>query len=143
MPRRAAISHGYTYSAHPVAAAAALATLDVLEREDVLGNVRAQGAYLLERLQALGRRSPLIGDVRGIGLMVAIEMVADKQTKAPFGRGAKEVTEVAREAYRLGAMVRTSGANIILSPALTISRAEIDVLCDVLDAAFARVGKAT
>ena len=139
----AAISHGYTYSAHPVAAAAALATLDVLEREDVLGNVRAQGAYLLERLQALGRRSPLIGDVRGIGLMVAIEMVADKQTKAPFGRGAKEVTEVAREAYRLGAMVRTSGANIILSPALTISRAEIDVLCDVLDAAFARVGKAT
>jgi adenosylmethionine-8-amino-7-oxononanoate aminotransferase len=135
----AAVSHGYTYSAHPVAAAAALATLDVLGREDVLGNVRTQGAYLMERLQALGRRSRLVGDVRGIGLMVAIEMVADKGTKAAFGRGAKEVSEVAREAYRRGAMVRTSGANIILSPALTIAREQVDILCDALDGAFAKV----
>jgi adenosylmethionine-8-amino-7-oxononanoate aminotransferase len=136
----AAVTHGYTYSAHPVAAAAALATLDILGREDVLGNVRTQGAHLLKRLQALGERSALIGDVRGTGLMVAIEMVADKRTKAPFGRGAKEVTEVAREAYRLGAMVRTSGPNIILSPALTISRDEVDFLCDMLEAAFTKVG---
>ncbi len=135
----ATVTHGYTYSAHPVAAAAALATLDVLEREDVLGNVAKQGAHLLQRLQALGQRSRLIGDVRGIGLMVAIEMVADKATKAAFGRGAKEVAEVAREAYRRGVMVRTSGANIILSPALTISREEIDFLCDALEAAFAKV----
>jgi 4-aminobutyrate--pyruvate transaminase len=136
----AAVTHGYTYSAHPVAAAAALATLDILEREDILGNVRTQGAHLLKRLQALGERSALIGDVRGTGLMVAIEMVADKKTKAPLGRGAREVTEVAREAYRLGAMVRTSGPNIILSPALTISRDEVDFLCDMLEASFTKVG---
>lgn len=135
-----AVSHGYTYSAHPVAAAAALATLDILEREDVVGGAAREGAYLLERLQAIGACSRLVGDVRGIGLMVCMELVADKATKAPFPRGAKEVAQVAREAYRRGAMVRTSGANIILSPALTIDRAQLDLLCDALDAALKTVG---
>jgi putrescine---pyruvate transaminase len=134
-----AISHGYTYSAHPVAAAAALATLEILEREDVLGNVRREGEHLMSRLQHVAKGSRLIGDVRGIGLMVCLELVADKATKAPFGRGAKEVAAVAREAYRRGAMVRTSGANIILSPALTIEPAQIDLLCDALQGAFAAV----
>ena len=134
-----AVSHGYTYSAHPVGAAAALATLDILGREDILGNVKRQGDYLMQRLQELGKRSRLIGNVRGVGLMLCIEMVADKATKAPFGRGAKEVASVAREAYLRGAMVRTSGANIILSPALTIERSQVDLLCDALEGAFAKV----
>lgn len=133
------VAHGYTYSGHPIAAAAALATLDILERDHVVANAGLQGAYLLQRLTALGERSRLIGNVRGVGLMVCIEMVANKVTKASFARGAREVTAVAREAYRLGAMVRTSGPNIILSPALNISRQEIDVLCDALEAAFAKV----
>ena len=135
-----AVSHGYTYSAHPVAAAAALATLDILEREDIAGVAAREGAYLLERLHAIGARSRLVGDVRGIGLMACLELVADKPGKAPFPRGAKEVAQVAREAYRRGAMVRSSGANIILSPALTIERAQIDLLCDALDAALQAVG---
>ncbi|KJJ95758.1 hypothetical protein UB44_22190 [Burkholderiaceae bacterium 26] len=134
-----AVSHGYTYSGHPVAAAAALATMDIMEREDILGNVRRQGDHLMTRLKALGERSRLIGDVRGIGLMVCLEMVADKKTKAAFGRGAKEVSMVAREAYKRGAMVRTSGPNIILSPALTIEREQIDLLCDALEGAFTAV----
>lgn len=138
-PTMAAVSHGYTYSAHPVAAAAALATLDILEREDVLGNVREQGEHLMRRLKDLGQRSRLIGDVRGVGLMVCLELVADKRTKAAFGRGSKEVSAVAREAYRRGAMVRTSGPNIILSPALTIERSQVDLLCDALEGAFAAV----
>lgn len=135
----ASVSHGYTYSAHPVAAAAALATLDILAREDVLANVKSQGDYLMTRLQALGKRSRLIGDVRGIGLMACLEMVENKASKAPFGRGSKEVAAVAKEAYRRGAMVRTSGANIILSPALTIERHQVDLLCDALEGAFAAV----
>ena len=74
--------------------------------------------------------------MRGIGLMACLELVADRATKAPLPRGAKEVTQVAREAYRRGAMLRTSGANIILSPALTIERAQTDLLCDAIDAAL-------
>ena len=133
------IGHGYTYSGHPVAAAAGLATLDILEREDVVGNAARQGEHLMARLRDIASRSRLIGDVRGVGLMVCLELVADQGRKTPLPRGAKEVAAVARSAYRRGAMVRTSGSNIIMSPALTISREEIDVLCDALDGAFAEV----
>ena len=133
------ITHGYTYSAHPVAAAAALAALDVLEREDVLGNAARQGTRLIQRLHSMAERFPLIGDVRGIGLMVGLEMVSDRATKAALPRNSKVMAQLAREAYRRGAMVRTSGPNIILSPALTISREQVDLLCDALDGAFAAV----
>jgi adenosylmethionine-8-amino-7-oxononanoate aminotransferase len=138
-PALGAIAHGHTYSGHPVAAAAALAALDIIEREDVTGNVARLGPHFMERLQAMQARHALIGDVRGVGLMVCLELVSDRKTKATLPRGAKQVAQVAREAYKRGAMIRTSGANIILSPALTISREQIDLLCDALDAAFAAV----
>ena len=66
----------------------------------------------------------------------AIELVADQRTRAPFPRGAPELARVHREAYKRGAMLRLSGANIIISPALTIERAQIDLLCDALAGAF-------
>ena len=81
----------------------------------------------------------LVGDVRGVGLMAGIEIVADKATRAAFPRGAPELARVQREAYKRGAMIRLSGANIILSPALTIERSQIDLLCDALEGAFAAV----
>ena len=135
----ATVTHGYTYSAHPVAAAAAVATLDYLQRVDVVGNAAREGAHFMTRLRDIGARHQLVGDVRGVGLMGCLELVADRTTKAAFPRGAKEVNEVAREAYRRGAMIRTSGANIILSPALTIERSQIDLLCDAIDAALTTV----
>jgi putrescine---pyruvate transaminase len=135
----ATVTHGYTYSAHPVAAAAALASLEILERDAVVANAATQGAYLNQRLAEIARHSRLIGDARGIGLMACLELVADKATRAPPTRGAKEVDLVAREAYKRGAMVRTSGANIILSPALTIERTQVDLLCDALAGAFEAV----
>jgi putrescine---pyruvate transaminase len=133
---RGTITHGYTFSAHPVAAAAGLAALDIMAREDIVGNAGRQGKYLIERLADMARRSKLVGDVRGVGLMACLELVADKESRAPLPRGASVVSKVAREAYQRGAMVRTSGGNIILSPALTIERAQVDVLCDALDQAL-------
>lgn len=138
-PVLGAINHGYTYGAHPVGAAAALATLDILEREQIPARAAREGAYFLERLHALEKRHRLIGNVRGVGLMAGIEIVADKATRTPFPRGAAELARVHREAYKRGAMIRLSGANIILSPALTIERSQIDLLCDALDGAFAAV----
>jgi adenosylmethionine-8-amino-7-oxononanoate aminotransferase len=129
------INHGYTYGAHPVAAAAALATLDIIESEDIPARAAREGRYFLERLHAM-KRFRIVGDVRGVGLMAGIELVADQRTRAPFPRGAPELTRVHREAYKRGAMVRLSGANIILSPALTIERAQLDLLCDALEGAF-------
>ena len=139
-PVLGAINHGYTYGAHPLAAAAALATLDVLKREDIPARAAREGAYFMARLHDMEKRFKLVGNVRGVGLMAAVELVADKATRAPFPRGAQELTRVHRETYERGAMVRLSGANIILSPALTIERTQIDVLCDALEGAFAAVG---
>jgi adenosylmethionine-8-amino-7-oxononanoate aminotransferase len=129
------INHGYTYGAHPVAAAAALAKLDIIESEEIPARAAREGRYFLERLHAM-KRFRIVGDVRGVGLMAGLELVADQRTRAPFPRGAPELTRVHREAYKRGAMVRLSGANIILSPALTIERAQLDLLCDALEGAF-------
>jgi len=131
------INHGYTFGAHPVAAAAALATLDILEREDIPARAAREGAYLLERLEALEKRFQLVGNVRGVGLMAAVELVADRRTRTPIERGAPILAQVHRETYRRGAMVRLTGANIIISPALTIEREQIDLLCDAVEGALA------
>lgn len=133
------IGHGYTYSGHPVAAAAALATLDVLEAEDIPGNAARIGARLQDRLARLEQRHAFVGDVRGRGLMTGIEMVSDKARRTPLPRGSEIPQRVAREAYRRGAMVRISGPNMILSPPLILSESEADFLADVLDASFAAV----
>jgi adenosylmethionine-8-amino-7-oxononanoate aminotransferase len=133
------INHGYTYGGHPVAAAAALATLDVLEREDIPARAAREGEYFLARLHAMEKRFRLVGDVRGVGMMAGIELVADKSTRKPFARGAPELARVHRETYKRGGMIRLSGATIILSPALTIERSQIDLLCDALEGAFAAV----
>ena len=132
----AQVAHGYTYSAHPVAAAAALATLDVLERDDIPAKVREVSEPFQSRLRGLAERSPFVGDVRGIGLMVGIEMVADKATKAPLPKTSDLPARVAREAYRRGLMTRVSGSNMILSPPLVITPQEVDFLCTTLEAAF-------
>ena len=114
------------------------ATLEVLERENIPARAAREGEYFLARLHAM-KRFRLVGDVRGVGLMAGIELVADKRTRAPFARGAPELARVHREAYQRGAMIRLSGAHIILSPALTIERSQIDLLCDALEGAFAAV----
>ena len=138
-PVMGTINHGYTYGAHPVGAAAALATLDIIEREDIPARAAREGEYFLARLRAMEKRFRIVGDVRGVGLMAGIELVADKRTRTTFARGAPELARVHRETYQRGAMIRLSGANIILSPALTIERPQLDLLCDALEGAFAAV----
>jgi len=134
-----AIAHGYTYSAHPVAAAAALESLKLVQELDLPGNAARVGAHLQARLADFVSRHVHVGDVRGVGLMACIEMVESKQGRKPLARGNDLPQRVARATYRRGAMVRVSGPNIILSPPLIITREEVDVLVDALDAAFAEV----
>ncbi|MDZ7747651.1 MAG: aminotransferase class III-fold pyridoxal phosphate-dependent enzyme [Halofilum sp. (in: g-proteobacteria)] len=122
---------------------AALANLDIIEREGLLDNARATGAYLLEQLEALKGRHALVGDVRGKGLFAGVELVADRETKEPLAEG--KVIEVAADCQRNGVIVgRTNrsleGLNntICLSPALICTRAEIDRIVAALDAAIGR-----
>jgi len=133
---RAAIGHGYTYSGHPVGAAAALATLAETKRLNVKDNAAARGAEVMAGLQALMAKYAVIGDVRGgHGLMNAIELVGDRAAKsAPDKAAAGKVQAVA---YQAGAMVRVSGPNIILSPPLVLTSADVQVILTALDAGFA------
>jgi adenosylmethionine-8-amino-7-oxononanoate aminotransferase len=133
------ITHGYTYSAHPVAAAAALESLKLVEELDLPGNAGRVGAHLQARLREFLVRHAHVGDVRGIGLMACIELVESKAGRKTLPRGSDLPLKVARAAYRRGAMVRVSGPNIILSPPLVITREETDILIDALDAAFGEV----
>ena len=133
------IAHGYTYSGHPLAAAAALATFDELDRLDVPGNAARVGAHFQQRLAAFEQKFSFVGNVRGQGLMTGIEMVSDKVKRTPVARSSDIPARVAREAYQRGAMVRISGPNMILSPPLVITREEVDILVDVLEASFAAV----
>jgi adenosylmethionine-8-amino-7-oxononanoate aminotransferase len=130
---KAAIGHGYTYSGHPVGAAAALATLAETERLNVKDNAAIRGEELYSGLLALQQRHAIIGDVRGgHGLMCALELVADRATKKPADKtvmaGVQEAT------YRAGVMVRVSGPNIILSPPLIVTAADIRTILAALEA---------
>ena len=130
---RAAIGHGYTYSGHPVGAAAALACLAETLRLNVAGNAAARGAELFAGLQALQAKYEVIGDVRGgHGLMLALELVNDRATKAAPDKALPGKVQAA--AYAAGAMVRVSGPNIILSPALILTADEAQVILTALEA---------
>lgn len=128
----ATISHGYTYSGHPVGAAAALATLKELARLDPAANAAKRGAELNNALSALKDKHELVGDTRGKGLMAALELVSDRQTKSPASKDV--VARVADVAYQEGVMVRTSGANVIISPPLIITAADVQRIVSALDA---------
>jgi putrescine---pyruvate transaminase len=130
--------HGYTYSGHPVAAAAALACLDVVEKEKLPNNAAQVGRHMLERLQVLNQFTH-VGNVRGKGLMAAVELVEDKKTKVPLAFGSPLGEQLGRIARQNGALVRCVGNLVILSPPLISTQAQIDDLVDALESAFKAV----
>ncbi|MFZ7092942.1 aminotransferase class III-fold pyridoxal phosphate-dependent enzyme [Primorskyibacter sp. 2E233] len=135
---RAAIGSGYTYSGHPVGAAAAIAALTETVRLNVKDNAVARGAQLFAGIEALKERYEVVGDVRGgHGLMCALELVSDRATKAPVDKGT--IAKAHRTAYEAGVMLRISGPNIILSPPLVIEAAQIDKILSAIDAGLAAV----
>lgn len=131
---KAAIGHGYTYSGHPVGAAAAIACLAETKRLNVPVNAAARGQQLWDGINALKAKYPQIGDVRGgHGLMLAIELAGPNKSAPPKAQPG----QVQAKAYEEGAMVRVSGPNIILSPPLVITEADATTILTALDTGFA------
>jgi len=131
----AKIGHGYTYSGHPVGAAAALACLAETKRLNVVENAATRGKQLYEGCQALMSRHEVIGDVRGgYGLMTAMELVNDRASKQPID--AARATKVQEVTYQAGAMVRVSGPNMIMSPPLVLTEQDVNVILVALEAGF-------
>lgn len=131
-------THGFTYSGHPVSCAAALANIDIMEREDIPGHVREVGPYFLNSLEGL-KDIDIVGDVRGSHFMVCIENVANKDTGELLPAEAKVGSRIAGAAQRRGLLVRPIGHMNVLSPPLILDREQIDWLVQTLRAAIEEV----
>ncbi|MGC1489246.1 MAG: aminotransferase [Albidovulum sp.] len=129
---------GFTYSGHPVACAAGLKNIEIMEREDLLGHVGRIGPYFQARMAELGKL-PLIGDVRGQGLMLCVESVADKVSKAVLPDELNESKRISDIAEEMGLMVRPMGHLNVMSPPLVITEAEVDFVAETLEKAITRV----
>ena len=124
--------HGYTYAAHPICAAAALANLDILEREQVTENAARVGAHLQERLRARLAGHANVAEVRGAGLLAAVEFVADRATKSRFAATDKVGARLAAACVERGLIARAMPHGDILgfAPPLVITTAEVDELVE-------------
>jgi adenosylmethionine-8-amino-7-oxononanoate aminotransferase len=129
------LSMGFTYTGHPLACAAALTNIDIMEREDLPGQVRQRGPLFQSTLGALADH-PLVGDVRGSHLMLGIELVADKARKTPFEATVGSANRVFRRCLDLGLVVRPIGNILVLSPPLIISEDQIQEIHDTLEKAL-------
>jgi 4-aminobutyrate aminotransferase len=129
-------AHASTFGGNPVSCAAAIATIGLLRRE-LVRNAAAVGAVLMEGLQSLMDKHPLIGDVRGKGLMIGVECVRDRTTKE---RAVEEREEVVMAAFNRGLLVLGAGKNSIrLSPPLVLTMAQAETAVRILDEAFTEV----
>ncbi|SIQ98091.1 Adenosylmethionine-8-amino-7-oxononanoate aminotransferase [Rhizobium sp. RU20A] len=126
----AMFSHGYTYSSHPIGCAVALANLDLLEG-GLLAHVRGLSDYFQESLSTLGDLA-LVGEVRGIGLMACIECVADHVDKNPLALDLEVGKRIDRHCQERGLLVRPLINMCVMSPPLTITRAQIDTMTEIL-----------
>ncbi|MFQ5421890.1 MAG: aminotransferase class III-fold pyridoxal phosphate-dependent enzyme, partial [Anaerolineae bacterium] len=128
-----ALGH-FTHEKNPVLCAAALATLNYIEEHHLMENARLVGGYALERMRAMMANHPLIGDVRGIGLMLGIELVRDRQTRE---RAAEAAERIMYSALRKGLSFKLMMGNIIgLFPPLTITQEQMDEALDIIEASL-------
>jgi 4-aminobutyrate aminotransferase len=131
-----------TFGGNPVAAAAGEAVLEFIEENNLRVNTAEAGAYLRQKLEELKGKHPLVGDVRGMGLLQAMELVRDRKTKEPATAEAGEVMEATRENRILVGKGGLAGNVIRISPPMNIGKADIDEFTKRLDASLAKVGQA-
>lgn len=135
---RGSMFASYTYSGHPVCAAAAVKTLEIYVRDKVVENAARVGKYARDRLDAEFKSLPCVGDVGGLGLMLGIEIVADKATKKPFDPGLNVVPKIQKEALDAGLFIRAAlsrlapGDRLSFCPPLIITTEQVDRALDIL-----------
>jgi 4-aminobutyrate aminotransferase len=132
-------AHGSTFGGNPVCCAAALATLDIVER-DLLPQVPAMGERLIAGMRRLAERHRVIGDVRGLGLMIGVELVKDRETREP---APEVVTALVRAAFSRGLLLLGAGKSTLrLAPPLVIDAVDVDTALGIIDECLAEVSRA-
>jgi len=122
--------HGYTYSAHPVGAAAALTVLKLIDELKVVENVADVGPYMLQALRDRLGQHPHVGDIRGKGLMLGIELMKDRETKEIFPMADRTGRQVLKASAERGLITRALGDTLVFAPPLILKRAEADEIVD-------------
>ncbi|SMC21061.1 Adenosylmethionine-8-amino-7-oxononanoate aminotransferase [Desulfacinum hydrothermale DSM 13146] len=143
-----AFVHGHTYSQNPLSVAVGAAVLRYLEEKDLIARCATMGEVFLEKLRGLLER-PMVGDVRGLGLFAGVELVQNKETKAPFAPSGKISARVAQEAFRRGLITYPgsggadgiNGDHILLAPPFIITEEELDEIVRILGEAIQAVEK--
>ena len=133
------IFHAITASGHPVTAAAALKNIEILETENMVENARVQGEYLRDGLAELMDGHPIIGDVRGLGLLIGVELVADRATKERFPKSAGLARRVNAAFRRQGLILHTDGSVITVGPPICVTRDDCDEIIAGIDASLGEV----
>jgi adenosylmethionine-8-amino-7-oxononanoate aminotransferase len=127
------LRHTLTFSGHPVSAAASLKNIEIMETEGLVQNAAEVGEYLKEQLEGLIVDHPSVGDVRGIGMLIAVELVADRKSKAKFPPEAK-IADRLNESFRNhGLIFKASGDILSIGPPLCITRDEVDEMVHAID----------
>jgi adenosylmethionine-8-amino-7-oxononanoate aminotransferase len=124
-------SNGYTYSGHPVSCAAALKNIEIMERENILEHVREVGPYFIERLKEL-RDIPIVGDVRGQGLMACVECLLDPENESSLELDYEMGARIDQHCQKMGLIVRPVINMNVMSPPLIITKEQIDEMVDIL-----------
>ena len=132
--------HGFTYSGHPVSCAAALKNIEIIKRDKILDHVKNIAPYFHQKLKTL-YSLPIVGDVRGMGLMAGIECVIDKDSKNPLILDLAIASRIDEESLKLGLIIRPIYHICVLSPALIIQKEQIDDLVDKLHQAISNATK--
>jgi adenosylmethionine-8-amino-7-oxononanoate aminotransferase len=126
--------HVLTFSGHPAASAAALKNIEIMESENLVENAANVGAYFKEQFEGLKEDHPVIGDVRGIGLMNSLELVSDQETKARFSPDAAVANRLNEKFRKNGLILRADGDHLIsIAPPLCVTRSEADEIVNAID----------
>lgn len=136
--REIQFAHGHTYGGNPLSAAAALAVIDVMLEQDLPGRAREVGAYMRQRLEALSRFG-IVGEVRGKGMLIGVELVKDVATKEPWPANVPIGTLIGDECLKRGLIIRYDPDWIALAPPLIVTNADIDEMMSILEASIEAV----
>ncbi|MEM2117386.1 MAG: aminotransferase class III-fold pyridoxal phosphate-dependent enzyme, partial [Candidatus Bathyarchaeia archaeon] len=132
-------SHASTFGGNPLSCVAANAVIEIIKEERLLENATKQGAYILKRLEELKEKSEIVGDVRGKGLMIGMEIVENKENKKPES---KKASEIMMRAWKRGVAVITCGASTVrIAPPLNITRELVDSALDIIEDVVKEVEK--
>ena len=127
-------SHASTFGGNPISCAVACAVIDVIREENLLQNAEKQGEYIVKRFKELQEKYEMIGDVRGKGLMIGVELVKDRKSKTP---AVKEQREILQQSFKKGLLIISAGISTLrIAPPLIISREAVDKALEILDGIF-------